>query len=314
MYAKISVIGAGNVGATLAQRLVEKHLAREVVMIDIIDGLPQGKALDMWCSGPIEGFDTKVTGSTDFQAIAGSQVVVVTSGVPRKPGQSRSDLLEVNAKIIQDVATRIRDKAPDAIVIMVTNPLDVMAFLALKTTGFPKHRLFGMAGILDTARYRTFVHEATGVSMRDITAFVLGGHGDSMVPLPSYTQVAGRPLEEILPKEKIDAIVDRTRNGGAEIVKLLQRGSAFYAPSAAVAEMVDAVAKDRHRILPCSAYLEGEYGISGAYLGVPARLGRHGVEEVLEFKLADSELAALRSSGEEVAKDIAVLREKGFVP
>ncbi|HEX9710347.1 MAG TPA: malate dehydrogenase [Candidatus Thermoplasmatota archaeon] len=313
MYAKISVIGAGNVGATLAQRLVEKHLAREVMMIDIIEGLPEGKALDMWQSGPIEGFDTKVSGSTDFGAIAGSQLVVVTSGVPRKPGQTRSDLLEVNARIIQDVAAKVKRNAPDAIVVMVTNPLDVMAYLALRTTGFPKNRLFGMAGILDTARYRTFVHEATGVSMRDITAFVLGGHGDSMVPLPSYTQVAGRPLDEILPKEKIDAIVKRTREGGAEIVKYLQKGSAFYAPSAAVAEMVDAVVKDRHRILPCSAYLEGEYGISGAYLGVPVRLGAGGVEEVLELKLTAEELAALRRSGEEVAKDIAVLKEKGFV-
>jgi malate dehydrogenase len=313
MYAKISVIGAGMVGATLAQRLAEKQLAREVVMIDIIDGLPQGKALDMWCSGPIEGFDTKVSGSTDFAAIAGSDLIVVTSGVPRKPGQSRSDLLEVNANIIKDVATKIKQHAPRAVVIMVTNPLDVMAYLALKTTGFPKNRLFGMAGILDTARYRTFVHEATGASMKDITAFVLGGHGDSMVPLPSYTQVAGRPLTEILPQEKIDAIVTRTRNGGAEIVKLLQKGSAFYAPSAAVAEMVDSVVKDRHRILPCSAYLEGEYGLKDVFVGVPVRLGGKGVEEVVELKLQPGELAALRASGEEVAKDIAILREKGFV-
>lgn len=313
MYAKISVIGAGMVGATLAQRLAEKQLAREVVMIDIIDGLPQGKALDMWCSGPIEGFDTKVTGSTDFAATQGSQLVVVTSGVPRKPGQSRSDLLEINAKIIKDVTTKVKENSPDAILIMVTNPLDVMAYLALKNTGFPKNRLFGMAGILDTARYRTFVHEATGASMRDITAFVLGGHGDSMVPLPSYTQVAGRPLTEILPQEKIDAIVDRTRKGGAEIVKLLQKGSAFYAPSAAVAEMVDAVVKDRHRILPCSAFLEGEYGLKDVFVGVPVRLGGKGVEEVVELKLQPGELEALKKSGEEVAKDIAILREKGFV-
>jgi malate dehydrogenase len=313
MVAKISVIGAGMVGATLAQRLAEKQLAREVVMVDIIDGLPQGKALDMWCSGPIEGFDTKVTGSTDFAAIAGSNIVVVTSGVPRKPGQSRSDLLEVNANIIKDVASKVKQHAPQSMVIMVTNPLDVMAYLALKTTGFPKERLFGMAGILDTARYRTFVHEATGASMRDITAFVLGGHGDSMVPLPSYTQVAGRPLSEILPKDKIDAIVKRTREGGAEIVKLLQKGSAFYAPSAAVAEMVDAVVKDRHRILPCSAYLSGQYGIQDAYVGVPVRLGAKGVEEVIELKLQPDELTALRASGAEVAKDIAHLREKGFV-
>lgn len=313
MYAKISVIGAGMVGATLAQRLAEKQLAREVVMIDIIDGLPQGKALDMWCSGPIEGFDTKVTGSTDFAATKGSQLVVVTSGVPRKPGQSRSDLLEINAKIIKDVTTKVKENSPDAILIMVTNPLDVMAYLALKNTGFPKNRLFGMAGILDTARYRTFVHEATGASMRDITAFVLGGHGDSMVPLPSYTQVAGRPLTEILPQEKIDAIVDRTRKGGAEIVKLLQKGSAFYAPSAAVAEMVDSVVKDRHRILPCSAFLEGEYGLKDVYVGVPVRLGGKGVEEVVQLKLQPGELEALQKSGEEVAKDIAILREKGFV-
>jgi malate dehydrogenase len=237
----------------------------------------------------------------------------VTSGVPRQAGQSRSDLLGVNAKIIKDVASKIRDTAPKAIVIMVTNPLDVMAYLALKTTGFPKNRLLGMAGVLDTGRYRTFVHEATGASMKDITAFVLGGHGDSMVPLPSYTQVAGRPLAEILSQDKIDAIVKRTRDGGAEIVKLLQKGSAYYAPSAAVAEMVDAIAKDRKRILPCSAYLDGEYGVGGVYLGVPCVLGAGGVERVVELSLKPAELDALRRSGAEVAKDIEELKKQGFV-
>jgi malate dehydrogenase len=313
MFGKIAVIGAGNVGATLAQRLAEKQLAREVVMVDIIPGLPEGKALDMWQSGPIEGFDTKVSGGTDFGLIAQSDLVVVTSGVPRQAGQSRSDLLGVNAKIIKDVASKIRDTAPKAIVIMVTNPLDVMAYLALKTTGFPKNRLLGMAGVLDTGRYRTFVHEATGASMKDITAFVLGGHGDSMVPLPSYTQVAGRPLAEILSQDKIDAIVKRTRDGGAEIVKLLQKGSAYYAPSAAVAEMVDAIAKDRKRILPCSAYLDGEYGVGGVYLGVPCVLGAGGVERVVELSLKPAELDALRRSGAEVAKDIEELKKQGFV-
>lgn len=313
MFSKVSVIGAGNVGATLAQRLAEKQLAREVSMVDIIPGLPEGKALDMWQSGPIEGFDTKVTGSTDFGLIKGSDLVVVTSGVPRQPGQSRSDLFAVNAKIIKDVASKIKNLAPTAFVVMVTNPLDVMAYLALKTTGFPKERLVGMAGVLDTARYRTFIHEATGASMRDITAFVLGGHGDSMVPLPSYTQVAGRPLAEILPADKVDALVKRTRDGGAEIVKLLQKGSAYYAPSAAVAEMVDAIAKDRKRILPCSALLEGEYGMRGVYLGVPVVLGRGGAEKVLEFSLGPSELEALQKSGAEVAKDIDELRRQGFV-
>jgi malate dehydrogenase len=313
MFDKISVIGAGNVGATLAQRLAERRTAREVAMVDIIPGFAEGKALDMWQSGPIEGFDTKVSGSSDFGVIRDSNLVVVTSGVARQPGQSRSDLLGVNAKIIKDVAAKVKDLAPRSTVIMVTNPLDVMAYLALKTTGFPKQRLFGMAGVLDTARYRTFIHEATGVSVRDITAFVLGGHGDSMVPLPSYTQVAGRPLAELLPPDKIEALVKRTRDGGAEIVKLLQKGSAYYAPSAAVAEMVDAIVADRHRILPVSAYLEGEYGIKGVYLGVPARLGRGGVEQVLEIKLQPSELEALRKSGAEVAKDIEDLRRQGFV-
>ncbi|HKZ59336.1 MAG TPA: malate dehydrogenase [Candidatus Thermoplasmatota archaeon] len=312
MLAKITVVGAGNVGATLAQRLAEKQLAAEVSMVDIIPGLPEGKALDMWESGPIEGFDTKVSGSTDFSLLKGSDIVVVTSGVPRQPGQSRSDLLGVNAKIIKDVAGKVRDLAPNAVVVMVTNPLDVMAHLALKTTGFPKGRLVGMAGILDTARYRTFIHEATGVSMKDITAFVLGGHGDSMVPLPSYTQVAGRPLAEVLTADKVEALVKRTRDGGAEIVKLLQKGSAYYAPSAAVAEMVDAIAKDRKRILPCSAYLDGEYGMSGVYLGVPVVLGRAGVERVVELKLHPQELEALRRSGAEVAKDIEELRRQGF--
>ncbi len=313
LFEKISVIGAGNVGATLAQRLAEKQLAREVAMVDIIPGLPQGKALDMWQSGPIEGFDTRVTGATDFALIKGSDLVVVTSGVPRQPGQSRSDLLGVNAKIIKDVAAKVKAMAPTAIVVMVTNPLDVMAYLALKTTGFPKGRLLGMAGVLDTARYRTFIHEATGTSMKDITAFVLGGHGDSMVPLPSYTQVAGRPLSEVLPADKVEALVKRTRDGGAEIVKLLQKGSAYYAPSAAVAEMVDAIVKDRKRILPCSAYLEGEYGLNGVYLGVPAVLGRGGVEKVVELNLQPAELEALRRSGAEVAKDIDELRKQGFV-
>ena len=313
MFGKIAVIGAGNVGATLAQRLAEKQLAREVAMVDIIPGLPEGKALDMWQSGPIEGFDTKITGSTDFGLIAGSDLIVVTSGVPRQAGQSRSDLLGVNAKIIKEVATKIKDMAPKSILIMVTNPLDVMAYLALKTTGFPKNRLMGMAGVLDTARYRTFVHEATGASMKDITAFVLGGHGDSMVPLPSYTQVAGRPLSEILPADKIEAIVKRTRDGGAEIVKLLQKGSAYYAPSAAVAEMVDAIVKDRKRILPCSAFLDGEYGIGHVYLGVPVVLGKDGVEKVVELNLKPTELDALRKSGAEVSKDIEELKKQGFV-
>jgi malate dehydrogenase len=301
------------VGATLAQRLAEKQLAAEVTMVDIIPGLPEGKALDMWQSGPVEGFDTKVTGSTDFQAIHNSEIVAVTSGVPRQPGQSRSDLLGINAKIIKEVSGKIRDFAPDAIVIMITNPLDVMAYLALKTTGFPKSRLFGMAGVLDTARYRTFIHEATGVSVKDITAFVLGGHGDSMVPLPSYTQVAGRPLTEILGQDKIEALVKRTRDGGAEIVKLLQKGSAYYAPSAAVAEMVDSIVHDRHRILPVSAFLDGEYGISNVYCGVPARLGRKGVEEIVQLRLQPSEHEALLRSGAEVAKDIEDLKRQGFV-
>lgn len=313
MLGKIAVVGAGNVGATLAQRVVERQFAKEVAMVDIIPGFAEGKALDMWESGPIEGFDTKVTGSMDFAVIKGADLVIVTSGVPRQPGQTRSDLLAVNAKIIKEVAAKIKELAPQSIVIMVTNPLDVMAYLALKTTGFPKARLFGMAGVLDTARYRTFIHEATGASVRDITAFVLGGHGDSMVPLPSYTQVAGRPLSEILPADKIEALVKRTRDGGGEIVKLLQKGSAYYAPSSAVAEMIDAIVHDRHRILPCSAYLEGEYGLRGVYLGVPVRLGRGGAESIVELKLQPRELEALQKSGAEVSKDIEDLKRQGFV-
>ncbi len=304
---KITVVGAGNVGATCAQRLAERELAREVVLIDVADGIPQGKALDQWESAPVEGFDTHVVGSTDYAAAEGSDLFVVTAGIARKPGMSRDDLLRTNAGIVRSVSTEIARVAPDSIIIMVSNPLDVMSYVAMEASGFPRERVIGMAGVLDTARYRSFIALELGVSVEDIQALVLGGHGDTMVPLASYTSVSGIPLTQLLPQDRIDALVDRTRNGGAEIVGYLKTGSAYYAPSSAAVQMAEAIAKDKRRILPCAAYLQGEYGFSGLFLGVPCKLGEGGLQEVLEVELTESERAALEQSAEAVRSTMAAL-------
>src|SRR5213083_1872326 len=276
MLNKITVVGAGNVGATTAQRLAEKELARTVVVVDVIEGVPQGKALDQWEAAPIEGFDTRIVGAAnDYGPTAGSELVVVTAGIARKPGMSRDDLVRTNADIVKQVSRQIKQNCPKAIVVVVSNPLDVMCWVTKHVTGFPRERVIGMAGVLDTARYRAFLAEALDVSVKDIQAMVLGGHGDTMVPLVSYTTVSGIPVTQLMSQATLDGIVDRTRNGGAEIVAFLKTGSAYYAPSAAVAEMVEAIVKDKKRVLPCAAWLEGEYGLTGMYCGVPCKLGRN---------------------------------------
>jgi len=300
MVNKISVIGAGNVGATTAQRLAEKELAQQVVMVDVAEGIPQGKGLDQWESAPIEGFDTRVIGTNGYDETAGSDVVVITAGIARKPGMSRDDLLNTNAGIVKQVSEHIKRTSPNAIIIMVSNPLDVMAYVALKVTGFPRERVLGMAGVLDTARYRSFIAEALDVSVRDIQAMVLGGHGDTMVPLISYTAVSGIPVTQLLDRAKLDAIVERTRTGGAEIVKHLKTGSAYYAPSAAAVQMCEAIVQDQQRILPCAAWLTGEYGLSDLFLGVPCKLGRKGLEGIIEVELTKEERAALVKSADAV--------------
>jgi malate dehydrogenase len=307
MFEKITVVGAGNVGATTAQRLAEKELARQVVMVDVVDGVPQGKGLDQWESAPIEGFDSRVIGTNDYDASAGSEIVVVTAGIARKPGMSRDDLLNTNAGIVKQVSEQIKRTSPNAIVIMVSNPLDVMAYVALKVTGFPRERVIGMAGVLDTARYRSFLAEALDVSVRDIQAMVLGGHGDTMVPLISYTSVSGIPVTQLLDRAKLDAIVDRTRTGGAEIVKYLKTGSAYYAPSSAAVQMCEAIAHDQKRILPCAAWLDGEYGMKGLFLGVPCKLGRGGIEQILEVELTSAERDALAKSADAVREPMKVV-------
>jgi malate dehydrogenase len=300
MVNKITVVGAGNVGATAAQRIAEKELARTVVMVDVVEGVPQGKGLDQWQSAPIELFDSRVVGTNGYEETAGSDIVVITAGIARKPGMSRDDLLNTNAGIVKDVAQNISRTSPDAILIIVSNPLDVMSWVAKEVTGFPRERVLGMAGVLDTARYRAFLAEALDVSVRDIQAMVLGGHGDTMVPLVSYTAVSGIPVSQLLEKAALDAIVDRTRNGGAEIVKHLKTGSAYYAPSAASVQMVESIVLDQKRVLPCAAWLEGEYGLSGLFLGVPCKLGRSGLEQILEVELTSDERAALERSAEAV--------------
>ena len=307
MVEKITVVGAGNVGATTAQRLAEKELARQVVMVDVVDGIPQGKGLDQWESAPIEGFDSRVIGSNDYAASAGSDIVVVTAGIARKPGMSRDDLLNTNAGIVKQVAEQIKATSPNAVVIMVSNPLDVMAYVALKVTGFPRQRVIGMAGVLDTARYRSFLAEALDVSVRDIQAMVLGGHGDTMVPLISYTTVSGIPVTQLLDRAKLDAIVDRTRTGGAEIVKYLKTGSAYYAPSSAAVQMCEAIVLDQKRVLPCAAWLDGEYGMKGLFLGVPCKLGKGGIEKILEVELTSAERDALAKSAEAVREPMKVV-------
>jgi len=308
---KITVVGAGNVGATAAQRLAEKELAREVVMIDVQDGIPEGKGLDQWESAPIEGFDTRITGTgeNDYGLAEGSDIFIVTAGVARKPGMSRDDLLTTNAGIVRSVAERIREVAPDSIVIMVSNPLDVMAYVALESTGFSRERVIGMAGILDTARFRSFIALELDVSVEDIQALVLGGHGDSMVPLVPYTTVSGIPLAQLLDAERIEALIERTRKGGGEIVGYLKDGSAYYAPSAAAVQMVEAIVRDKRRILPCAAYLEGEYGFEDLYLGVPCKLGAGGLVEIMEVEMSDDDRAALGESAAAVRSTIDALAE-----
>lgn len=297
---KITVIGAGNVGATAAQRIAEKELANEVVLVDIVEGIPQGKGLDMYESAPVEGFDTIITGTNTYDATAGSDIVVITAGIPRKPGMSRDDLLNTNAGIIKSVTEQVTSKSPNSILIVVSNPLDVMVYVAQKVSGFPRERVIGMAGVLDTARYRTFIAMELGVSVEDITALILGGHGDSMVPLPRYTSVAGIPLTELMSQEKIDAIVKRAQNGGIEIVNYLKTGSAYYAPSSAAVQMVESIVKNKKRILPCAVMLSGEYGIKDTVVGVPVKLGRKGMEQIIEIKLTAEESASLKKSADEV--------------
>lgn len=309
---KITVVGAGMVGGTTAQRLAERDYA-DVVLLDVVEGLPQGKALDILESGPIESYDTHLVGTNNYDDTANSDIVVITSGSPRKPGMSRDDLLQINAKIVRDVTQNIVARSPQAILIVISNPLDAMVTLAKEVSGFPKNRVMGMAGILDTARYRTFLSVELGISVEDISALVLGGHGDLMVPLPRYTAVAGIPLPKLLDPARIGAIVERTRNGGAEIVQLLKTGSAFYAPSAAACEMVDAIARDKKRLLPCAAYLEGEYGINGVFLGVPCVLGANGIEEVIEIDLDEAEKSALSKSAaavQELVEAMAVAERR----
>src|SRR6059036_1458511 len=311
MLTKITVVGAGNVGATTAQRLAEKQLARTVVLVDVIDGIPQGKGLDQWESAPIEGFDTRVVGAAnDYGPTAGSEVVVVTAGIARKPGMSRDDLVRTNADIVKQVSQQIKQHCPKAIVVVVSNPLDVMCWVTKQVTGFPRERVIGMAGVLDTARYRAFLAEALDVSVEDIQAMVLGGHGDTMVPLVSYTTVSGIPVTQLLEQATLDKIVQRTRDGGAEIVAFLKTGSAYYAPSAAVTQMVEAIALDKRRVLPCAAWLEGEYGLSGMYCGVPCKLGRTGLEKIVDVKLSPDEQVALKKSAEAVKETMAAVSLK----
>ena len=304
---KITVVGAGHVGATCAQRLAEKELAREVVLIDIVEGIPQGKGLDQWESAPVEGFDSHIIGTNDYEEAADSDLFIVTAGIARKPGMSRDDLLKTNASIVESVSKEIARVAPDSIIIMVSNPLDVMAYVAMKTTGFPRERVIGMAGVLDTARFRSFISLELGVSVEDIQALVLGGHGDTMVPLVSYTTISGIPLTQFLGNERLEALLERTRKGGAEIVGHLKTGSAYYAPSAAAVQMAEAIVRDKRRILPCAAYLEGEYGYKGIFLGVPCQLGEGGLQRIIEVELTESEVEALTNSARAVRETIGAL-------
>lgn len=308
MLEKIAVIGAGNVGATLAQRLAEKELSKRVALLDIIEGVPQGKALDIAESGPVYGYDTRLIGGNSYDIINGSDLVVITAGLPRKPGMSRDDLLDANTKIMTDVCKNIRREAPNALVIIVSNPLDAMCHVALQVTGFPSSRVLGMAGVLDAARFRTFIAETLDVSVEQVQAFVLGGHGDTMVPLVRYTTVAGIPLADLMDAATIDRIVTRTRNGGAEIVQYLKTGSAYYAPSASVVEMVESIVKDKKKILPCSVYLQGEYGVHGLYVGVPVKLGKNGIEEIVQICLTEEERNQLNVSIEDVRQNVEKLK------
>ncbi|MDP3015598.1 MAG: malate dehydrogenase [Deltaproteobacteria bacterium] len=304
---KISIIGAGFVGATAAHWAAAKELG-DIVLVDILEGIPQGKALDLFESAPIEGFDSNVIGTNTYEETKGSDIVIITSGIPRKPGMSREDLLDINRKIIESVVAEVTAKSPNAILIMVTNPLDTMTYLAIKKSGLPRERVMGMAGVLDTARYRAFIAMELRVSVEDIQALLLGGHGDEMIPLPRYTTVSGIPLSQLLPKEKIDKLVDRARKGGGEIVNLLKTGSAFYAPSAGAIQMAEAILKDKKRILPCCVYLNGEYGLKDICFGVPVKLGEKGVESIIELDLTEEEKGLVAKSAESVKKSIEELK------
>jgi malate dehydrogenase len=292
---KVTVVGAGNVGATLVQRIAETRLA-DVVMVDVVEGVPQGKGLDLLEAGPVMGYDSRVTGTNSYDETGGSDIIVITAGLARKPGMSRDDLLAANGDIVKKVAAETGKRSPGAFMIVVTNPMDVMAYVAMKASGFPRERVIGMGGVLDSARFRTFIAMELGVSVENTHAFVLGGHGDTMVPLPRYSSVAGIPITELMSKETIDKLVDRTRNGGAEIVSLLKTGSAYYAPAAAALEMVEAVLLDKKKILPCSAYLDGEYGVKGMFAGVLVKLGDKGIEQLVEIKLNSDEKTAFMKS------------------
>jgi malate dehydrogenase len=307
MRSKVTVVGAGNVGASAAQRIVEKHLA-DVVLIDVVEGVPEGKALDLWESAPVEGYDCHLRGTRDYADTAGSDVVVITAGLARKPGMSRDDLLAKNYDIVKGVTEQIVRHSPNSILVVVTNPLDVMAQTAFRVSGFPKQRVVGMAGVLDSARFRSFIAEELQVSVTNVHAMVLGGHGDTMVPLPRFSTVAGIPVTELMPAATLERLVTRTRNGGAEIVAFLKTGSAYYAPSAAIVEMVDSILQDRKKILPCAAFLEGEYGIRGLFVGVPVKLGRKGVEQILEIPLSEAEGKALNSSAQAVQELVEKLK------
>ena len=306
MRKKVSIVGAGNVGATAAHWIAAKELA-DVVLIDVVEGIPQGKALDLLEAMPIEKRDVSVVGSNDYAATADSDIVVITAGIPRKPGMSRDDLLHTNFKIMSDVVAKVVAHSPESILIIVSNPLDAMAQAAFRQAGFNRERVIGMAGVLDSARFRSFIAAELNVSVENVTAFVLGGHGDTMVPLPRYSTVAGIPITELIPADRLAAIVQRTRDGGAEIVKHLKTGSAYYAPSAAATEMVEAILKDKKTIVPCAAYLQGEYGIEGYYIGVPCKLGAAGLEQIIEIKLTPEEDAALKKSADAVKELCTVI-------
>jgi len=310
MDKKVTVVGAGNVGATVAQRLVEKELC-DVVLIDIIEGIPQGKALDLSEAAPVEKHDAHIVGANDYAGSADSDIVIITAGIARKPGMSRDDLMSTNAGIMKSVTREVAALSPDAVIIVVSNPLDAMCHVAYEASGFPKHRVVGMAGVLDSARFRAFIAMELNVSVENIHAFVLGGHGDTMVPLPRYSTVAGIPITELLPPDRIEAIVKRTANGGAEIVSLLKSGSAYYAPASAAVEMAESILKDRKKILPCAAYLQGEYGFNDLFIGVPVKLGANGVEEIIQIKLTDSEKTALEKSAAAVQELKDVLNKMG---
>ncbi len=309
MRNKVTVVGGGNVGASCALTLAFKEIA-DIVLVDVVEGVPVGKALDMLQTGPIEGYDVRVTGANDYGPTANSDVVVITAGLARKPGMSRDDLLLANYEVVKSVTEQVVEHSPNAILVLVTNPLDAMCWVAYKVSKFAKNRVIGMAGVLDSARFRTFIAAELNVSVENVTAVVLGGHGDTMVPVVRLSSVSGIPLSELMPKETLDKIVERTRNGGAEIVKYLKSGSAYYAPAAAAAEMVESILKDKKKVLPCAAYLEGEYGIRGLFVGVPVKLGRGGIEKIYEIRLEESELAMLKKSAASVQELIDVIRPK----